>query len=52
MQNSLTESIEQEFLQASRDALKINALAERLKQNGLWEQYEDRFFALVKASRT
>jgi hypothetical protein len=50
MQQSLTESIERGFLEASRDATKINALAERLKQNGLWENYEDRFFALVKAS--
>ena len=50
LQNSLQERIERGFLEASRDATKINTLAERLKQNGLWEKYEDRFFALVKAS--
>lgn len=51
-QASLTESIERDFLEASRDPSKINALAERLKQNNLWEKYEDRFFALVKSSGT
>jgi hypothetical protein len=50
MQNSLTENIEHGFLEASRDPSKINALADRLRENGLWEKYEDRFFALVKAS--
>jgi hypothetical protein len=50
MQDRLTESIERGFLEASRDASKVNALADQLKQNGLWEKYEDRFFALVKAS--
>ena len=49
-QTSLTESIERGFLDASRDPSQINALAERLKQNNLWEKYEDRFFALVKAA--
>ncbi len=51
LKNSLMENIERGFLEASRDPSKINALAERLKQNGLWEKYEDRFFALVKASK-
>jgi len=50
MKNSRSENVERGFLEASRDPSKINALAERLKQNGLWEKYEDRFFALVKAS--
>ena len=50
MQTSLEESIEHGFLDASRDPSKINALADRLKQNDLWGKYEDRFFALVKAS--
>jgi hypothetical protein len=50
MQRKISDSIEQAFLDASRDSLKINALAETLKRNGLWEKYEDRFFALVKAS--
>lgn len=51
LQTSLEESIENGFLEASRDPSKINALADRLKQNDLWEKYEDRFFALVKASK-
>ncbi len=51
LQNNLTENIEHAFLEASRNPSRINALAERLKQNGLWEKYEDRFFALVKASK-
>lgn len=50
LQNDLMENIERGFLDASRDASKINALAEQLKQQGLWEKFEDRFFALVKAS--
>ncbi len=51
MKNSLLENIERGFLEASRDPSKINPLAEQLKQNDLWEKYEDRFFALVKASQ-
>lgn len=50
LQNSLEENIERSFLEASRDPSKINALADQLRQNGLWEKHEDRFFALVKAS--
>ena len=50
LQNNLGESIERGFLEASRDPSKINALADQLRQNGLWEKHEDRFFALVKAS--
>jgi len=50
LKNSLLENIDRGFLEASRDPSKINALAEGLKQNGLWEKYEDRFFALIKAS--
>jgi hypothetical protein len=44
------ENIDQAFLEASRDPSRINALADMLKLNNLWEKYEDRFFALVKAS--
>ncbi len=50
LHTSLEENIERDFLEASRNSSKINELAERLKQNGLWEKYEDRFFTLVKAS--
>ncbi len=50
LQSSLGERIEQSFLEASRDPSRINALADQLRKNGLWEKHEDRFFALVKAS--
>ena len=46
----LAEEIEQAFLDASRNPSLIHPLAEKLRRNGLWERYEDRFFALVKAS--
>ncbi|MEE9368950.1 MAG: hypothetical protein V3V05_08795 [Pontiella sp.] len=49
-QTSLTDNLDQAFLDASRNPSLINDLADMLKQNGLWEQHEDRFFALVKAS--
>ena len=48
---SFYDQIDQAFAAASRDANKINALAELLKRKGIWEQYEDRFFALVKGSQ-
>ena len=48
---SLIQQIDQAFLEASRDPSRINSLADMLKQNGLWEQNEDRFFALVRASK-
>jgi hypothetical protein len=51
LQNSLVQNIERSFLEASRDPSQINTLAERLRQDGLWDKYEDRFFALVKASQ-
>jgi len=50
MKKRLTDNIDQAFLKASRDHSKINGLANMLKLNNLWEKYEDRFFALVKAS--
>jgi len=43
--------IEKAFLDASRDATKVPALAELLKNSGLFERYEDRFFAAVQASK-
>ena len=46
----LYQAIEKAFLDASRDADKVPALAELLKANGLFERYEDRFFAAVQAS--
>jgi hypothetical protein len=50
LKKRLTDNIDNAFLEASRDPSKIESLANMLKQNGLWEKYEDRFFALVKAS--
>lgn len=50
LKQRLADNIDQAFLEASRDASKINTLADMLKLNGLWEKHEDRFFALVKAS--
>ena len=44
------ETIEAAFLAASRDSASIPRLAARLQRSGLFEQYQDRFFALVKAS--
>jgi hypothetical protein len=49
-QTNLNQRIEQAFLEASRDPSLINGLADMLKENGLWKQNEDRFFALVKDS--
>ena len=43
--------IDNEFVFASKDPSRINNLAKLIKQNGLWKQYEDRFFALVKSSQ-
>jgi hypothetical protein len=45
----LRQQIEQCFLIASRDAAKVPELADLLKRNGLFERYEDRFFAVVRA---
>ncbi|WP_372846348.1 hypothetical protein [Pontiella sp.] len=50
LKKRLIDHIDQAFLDASRDPSRINALADMLKRNNLWEKYEDRFFALVKAS--
>ncbi len=51
MKQRLADNVDQAFLDASRDPALINGLADMLKNNGLWEQHQDRFFALVKASR-
>ncbi len=47
----LHQTLEKAFLDASRDAAKVPALAELLKKNGLFERFEDRFFAAVQASK-
>lgn len=45
------QKLEKAFLDASQDAAKVPALAELLRANGLFERYEDRFFAAVRASK-
>ncbi len=45
------QTLEKAFLDASRDASRVQALADLLKKNGLFECYEDRFFAVVQASK-
>ena len=47
----LHQLLEQAFLEASRDASKVPELARMLRENGLFERYEDRFFAAVRASK-
>ncbi|MFT7515963.1 MAG: hypothetical protein ACI9QL_005199 [Candidatus Omnitrophota bacterium] len=44
--------IDQAFLAASRDASQISSLHRHLMQLGVFEEYEDRFFALVRASES
>ncbi|MBU0677244.1 MAG: hypothetical protein KJ626_03935 [Verrucomicrobia bacterium] len=48
---TLREQVEQAFAAAAKDAGKVDALAQLLKQRGLFEKYQDRFFALVKSHR-
>ena len=43
--------IEQAFLAAARDSGRIGALADLLRRRGVFGEYEDRFFALVRARR-
>lgn len=44
---ALQDEIEMDFMNARRDQAKIHALASKLKKHQLFEQYEDRFYALV-----
>ena len=48
--SNIHEIIDNEFIMASKNTSRINALAQMLKTKGLWDQYEDRFFALIKAT--
>jgi len=48
---NVTEMVDTAFLDASRDPAKINTLAKRLQELGVFERMEDRFFALVKANK-
>jgi hypothetical protein len=47
----LHQQLEQTFLAASRDASKVPELADLLRRNGLFERFEDRFFAVVRTSK-
>jgi len=48
---NVTEMVDTAFLDASRDPAKINTLAKRLQELGVFERMEDRFFALVKGNK-
>lgn len=45
------EAIETEFAAAQQDGSKVRSLGRKLQQQGLFEHYQDRFFALVKSHR-
>jgi len=45
------DEIESSFLAASRNATLINTLGQKLQKYGLFPEYQDRFFSLVKASK-
>ncbi len=47
----LRDQIEAGFQAAGADQSKINDLGHMLQKNGVFEQYEDRFFALVKTAK-
>ncbi len=48
---NIYKEIEDTFLAASKNSELINPLANTLQQHNLFKHYEDRFFALVKASK-
>lgn len=47
----IRDEIERAFLAASKDARLISKLSQLLQKHRVFEEYQDRFFALVKASR-
>jgi len=47
----IREEIEAAFLAASRDSALINRLGRLLQHHRVFDEYQDRFFSLVKASR-
>ena len=47
---ALREEIEVDFRAASRDPALVPQLGKKLQKHGLFGQYEDRFFALVKST--
>ncbi len=48
---AVRQEIEADFLAASRNPSRIPKLGKKLQHYGLFEEYEDRFFSLVKASK-
>lgn len=46
---AVREEIEEAFLKASRDPSLVKLLGNKLRKYGLFEEYEDRFFALVRS---
>jgi hypothetical protein len=47
----IRDEIEEAFVAASHDSSKIGRLSAKLQKYDLFDEYQDRFFALVKASR-
>lgn len=47
----IRDEIESAFLAASRDSRLINALGQLLQRHRVFNEYQDRFFSLVKTSR-
>ncbi|MFW5871358.1 MAG: hypothetical protein ACOC6C_06380 [Verrucomicrobiota bacterium] len=47
----IREELEHDFAAAAKDPDLIKNLAKKLRDHNLFEEYEDRFFALVKGSR-
>ena len=45
------DELEKGFLAASKDVSLINRLGQKLQSYGLFDEYQDRFFSLVKASK-
>lgn len=48
---AVRDEIEKGFLAASKNSALINKLGQTLQTYGLFEEYQDRFFSLVKSSR-
>jgi hypothetical protein len=45
------DELEADFLAASRDPSLIPVLGHKLQQHNVFEEYQDRFFALVKSNK-
>ena len=48
---AVREEIEADFLAAGKNPALINPLGRRLQRYGVFEEYQDRFFSLVRSSR-